>query len=70
MGTLRSRIMPLSPGSLVSLTGRPGGTYQVVNVDATSERVWVRRWPLTMRRWPTFSVGLDQVQRLPAEHCA
>jgi hypothetical protein len=63
--------MNLSPGSLVTLLDRPGGsTYQVINVDAYSERVWVRRWPLTMRRSPTFSVAIDQVQQMPAERCA
>lgn len=62
--------MPLSPGSLVSLADRPGGTYQVVNVDAATERVWVRRWPLAPRRFPTFSVGIHQVLLIPAGECA
>jgi hypothetical protein len=53
--------MVLQPGSLVSLVDRPGRTYQVVNLDAFSDCVWVRRWPLSSRRNPTFAVTEAQI---------
>jgi hypothetical protein len=57
--------MVLQPGSLVTLIDRPGRTYQVVNLDAFSDCVWVRSWPLSSRRTPTFAVSEAQVlQRL------
>ena len=54
--------MPLEPGALVSLRGSGETTYQVVNVDAFSDNVWVRRWPLRSDRSPTFSVPAEQVE--------
>ena len=54
--------MTVEPGALVSLRGSPGDTYQVLNVDAFTDNVWVRRWPLRSDRSPTFSVPADQVQ--------
>jgi hypothetical protein len=53
--------MPLEPGALVSLRGSADATYQVVNVDAFSDNVWVRRWPLRSDRSPTFAVPAAQV---------
>lgn len=53
--------MSLEPGALVSLVGRPGRTYQVVNLDGFSDSVWVRRWPLSTHRNPTFSVTAAEV---------
>ena len=53
--------MTLEPGSLVRLADRPGRTYQVVNLDAFSDCVWVRSWPLSAQRNPTFSVSVAQV---------
>lgn len=54
-------VMPIEPGALVSLSGSPEATYQVVNVDAYSDNVWVRRWPLRSDRSPTFAVAAEQV---------
>ena len=54
--------MPLEPGALVSLRDSGNATYQVVNVDAFSENVWVRRWPLRSDRSPTFAVPAGQVE--------
>jgi hypothetical protein len=54
--------MLLQPGALVCLSTRPDATYQVVNVDDSSDCVWVRRFPLRQRRLPTFGVQARQVQ--------
>jgi hypothetical protein len=54
--------MLLQPGALVCLSTRPDATYQVVNVDDSSDCVWVRRFPLCQRRLPTFGVPASQVQ--------
>lgn len=62
--------MNLHPGSLVALADRPDASYQVVNVDELSDRVWVRRWPLTRRRSPTFPVPYGEVRPIPAGLCA
>jgi hypothetical protein len=45
----------------VQLADRPGRTYQVVNLDEFSDCVWVRSWPLSSLRQPTFSVSTTQV---------
>ena len=58
--------MTIQPGALVHLAERFGHTYQVVNVDAFSDCVWVRRWPLQPQRGPTFAVPLTQVVSKPA----
>jgi hypothetical protein len=59
--------MSLEPGALLTLADRPGRTYQVVNQDECSNCVWVRRWPLSAQRNPTFAVSAVQVcQALPA----
>jgi len=57
--------MTIEPGALVSLSGSADATYQVVNVDAFSDNVWVRRWPLRSDRSPTFAVPAEQVQLQP-----
>jgi hypothetical protein len=41
--------------------------FQVIGVDSSGERCWVRRWPLVHRGSPVFEVALDQV-RGPAPH--
>ena len=46
----------------MSLRGSPDATYQVVNVDAFTDNVWVRRWPLRSDRSPTFAVPSEQVE--------
>jgi len=60
----------IKQGSLVCLCKRPGKTYQVVNVDAFSDCVWVRRWPLQAERRPTFGVPLNQVLSTPEPRSA
>jgi hypothetical protein len=60
--------MDLQPGDLVCLSASPDASYQVVNVDDSSDFVWVRRFPLGQRRLPTFSVVASQVRPFPREH--
>ncbi|MFN6338104.1 MAG: hypothetical protein ACK41W_05160 [Cyanobacteriota bacterium] len=50
------------PSALVCLSTRADATYQVVNVNDCSDCVWVRRFPLSERRLPTFWVQASQVQ--------
>jgi hypothetical protein len=59
--------MDLQPGDLVCLSASPDAAYQVVNVDDSSDCVWVRRFPLSQRRLPTFSVAAGQVHPVPRE---
>lgn len=50
------------PGAVVRLSSSPDGTYQVVSIDDDCDRCWVRRWPLSQHRSPTFVVPLHQVR--------
>jgi len=59
--------MLLQPGALVCLSTRADATYQVVNVNDSSDCVWVRRFPLSERRLPTFGVQAGQVQPVSSE---
>ena len=59
--------MHLQPGALVNYGASPDATYQVVNVDDFSDCVWLRRFPLSQRRLPTFGVPADQVHPIPRE---
>jgi hypothetical protein len=59
--------MHLQPGVLVSYSASPDATYQVVNVDDFSDCVWLRRFPLSQGRLPTFSVPADQVRPFASE---
>ena len=43
-------------GSIIGLRSKPDALYQVVNLDEVSGSAWVRRWPLSRHRFPTFSV--------------
>jgi hypothetical protein len=36
--------------------------YQVIGVDTTHDRCWVRRWPLARHGSPVFEISLQQVQ--------
>jgi hypothetical protein len=58
--------MHLQPGVLVSYSASPDATYQVVNVDDSSDCVWLRRFPLGQRRLPTFGVPSGQVRPVPS----
>jgi hypothetical protein len=51
----------------VSYSASPDATYQVVNVDDFSDCVWLRRFPLSQGRLPTFSVPADQVRPFASE---
>lgn len=57
--------MILLSGSLVALADRAHATYQVLNVDAFSDCIWVRRWPLEEHRSHAFGVPINQVSPLP-----
>ena len=52
------KLMPVSfhSGSIIGLSSKPDALYQVVNLDEDSGSAWVRRWPLSRHRFPTFSV--------------
>jgi hypothetical protein len=54
--------MTVKTGDLISLSQRPGATYQVVNLDECSDCVWVRRWPLDCHRSPTFAVRSAEIR--------
>ncbi|QPN56604.1 hypothetical protein I1E95_16375 [Synechococcus sp. CBW1107] len=51
----------------MSYSSSPDATYQVVSVDDFSDCVWLRRFPLSPVRLPTFSVAADQVQPIASE---
>lgn len=54
-----------SPGSEEPL-------YQVISVDVTHQRCWVRHWPLARHGSPVFEVSLSQVRdlhQLPPQTC-
>ncbi|MFM9090083.1 MAG: hypothetical protein ACKOPT_18565 [Cyanobium sp.] len=60
--------MDLQPGDLVRLSASPDASYQVVNADDSSDCVWVRRFPLSQRRLPTFGVAASQVLPFPRDY--
>jgi hypothetical protein len=51
----------------VSYSASPDATYQVVNVDDFSDCVWLRRFPLSKGRLPTFGVPAHQVRPIASE---
>jgi hypothetical protein len=59
--------MTLQPGDLVCFSASPDAAYQVVNVNDSSDCVWVRRFPLGQRRLPTFGVAISQVRSVPSK---
>lgn len=54
------------PGGFVQLNSRQGVTYQVISIDEDTDSCWVRRWPLTRRGSPAFSVALTDLCPLQA----
>jgi hypothetical protein len=52
---------------LISISQKPGTTYQVVNFDDFSDCVWVRRWPLDARSSATFAVHGSEIRPQVAE---
>jgi hypothetical protein len=45
----------------------PDALYQVVNLDDDSACAWVRRWPLSRHRLPTFRVPHGELTRIEPE---
>ncbi len=37
-------------------------TYQVVGIDDSHDRCWVRRWPLARHGCPVFEISLQQLE--------
>ncbi len=37
-------------------------TYQVVGIDNSHNRCWVRRWPLARHGCPVFEISLQQLE--------
>jgi hypothetical protein len=64
---LTPETMLLQAGALVCLSTRADATYQVVNVDDFSDCVWLRRFPLSKGRLPTFGVPAHQVRPIASE---
>lgn len=42
--------------------GESGQLYQVIGVDPSGDRCWLRRWPLARRGSPVFEVSLGQLE--------
>ncbi|APD47473.1 hypothetical protein KQ302_04485 [Synechococcus sp. CS-602] len=54
--------------SLSSRSGSDEPVYQVISVDLTHQRCWVRHWPLARHGSPVFEVSLSQVLDLHQLH--
>jgi hypothetical protein len=50
------RPVTIQSGEIIGLRSKPDALFQVVNSDELSGSAWVRRWPLSRHRFPTFSV--------------
>jgi hypothetical protein len=59
--------MALQSGSIVGLRSTPDALYQLVNLDDDSACAWVRRWPLSRHRQPTFRVPHGELKRVAPE---
>ena len=59
--------MALQSGTIVGLRSMPDALYQVVNLDDDSACAWVRRWPLSRHRLPTFRVPHGELTRVEPE---
>lgn len=42
--------------------------YQVIGLDAHSDRCWLRRWPLARRGSPVFELALSAVGPVARPH--
>jgi len=42
--------------------------YQVIGLDAHSDRCWLRRWPLARSGSPVFELALSEVGRSARRH--
>ncbi len=54
--------MNFQQGQLVQVASNQDSTYQVLSVDDTADLCWVRRWPLSRKGSPAFSVSLQQLK--------
>ena len=52
--------MTLHQGDCVTLTSDEH-TYQVISVDDSHNRCWLRRWPLSRQGSEVFEISLQQV---------
>ena len=50
-------------GQLVRVASNQESTYQVLSIDDASDLCWVRRWPLSRKGSPAFSVSLQQLMQ-------
>ena len=50
-------------GQLVRVASNQESTYQVLSIDDAADLCWVRRWPLTRKGSPAFSVSLHQLKQ-------
>ena len=55
--------MTPQPGQFVHVDEHPYSHFQVINVDADKGNCWVRRWPLSRKGSPAFSVSLQQLKQ-------
>lgn len=59
--------MAIQPGAIVGLHSKPDALYQVVTLEEYSDSAWVRRWPLSRHRLPTFSVPHSDITTVKQE---
>jgi hypothetical protein len=59
--------MTLRPGAIVGLHSKPDVLYQVVNLEEYSDSAWVRRWPISRHRFPSFSVPHCEITAVKQE---
>jgi len=50
-------------GQLVRVASNQESTYQVLSIDDAADLCWVRRWPLSLKGSPAFSVSLHQLKQ-------
>jgi hypothetical protein len=50
-------------GQLVRVASNQDSTYQVLSIDDAADLCWVRRWPLSRKGSPAFSVSLQQLKQ-------
>jgi len=55
--------MALHHGDCVQLISDEG-LFQVIGIDDTHKRCWIRRWPLPPKGSPVFEISIQQV-----DHC-
>ena len=58
--SLASPSMTFHQGDCVTLTSDEH-TYQVISIDDSHDRCWLRRWPLSRQGSEVFEISLQQV---------